>query len=251
MCTKITLLPNISVSSCFRRRRRMIWLSTHTFTGCNVQVNTCHYWQFVQWVENHLKHYIIRSRHKTSSMATFLSNLQLMANYLEPGYHNLLVLPFRLWVLLAITSFLPPHSLYNIVHQCQHIHETWLPVGDAGCCFSISSVSSSVHTKLSVHMCPSLSSHLWILPSDPPSPCDHFFFSFLVSAFLYIVCHIHCLLRQLRCCNFHWQIIGMFICSRHCHRLVKRRYLTTSYFEKHLTIRQFCCIELQCIHACV
>ena len=111
------------------------------------------YWQFVQWVENHLKCYMIRSRHKPSSMATFPSNQQLMANYLEPGYHNLLVLPFRLWVLLAHYHF--PSSTFIVQYCAPNVSiftETWLPVDDSGCCFSTCSVSSSVHTKLSVLM---------------------------------------------------------------------------------------------------
>ena len=119
MCTKISLLLNISVSSCFRHRGRMIWLTTHTFTGCNVLVNICHF------TGN------LYNRYRTTSNVTsfevdtnhlpwprFLpinSMSMLMADYLEPGYHNLSVFSFRLWVLLARYQF--PSSTF-VVQYC-------------------------------------------------------------------------------------------------------------------------------------
>ena len=180
----------------------------------------------------------------------------LLANYLEPGYHNLLVLPFRLWVLLAHYQF--PSSTFIVQYCAPNVSiflENWLLISDTGCCFSINSVSSSVHAKLSVFRRPSLSSPLWILPSVPPSPSDHFFFSFLVSAFIYIVCHFHCLLRQLRCCNFHWRIIVMSIWSNIATDWSNESNLITSYFMKQLNIRQFYIVwkyvHYMPAHACV
>ena len=76
------------------------------------------YWQFVQRVENRLKCYILRSRHKPWPPFLPIDSMSmLMANYPESGFHNLFVLPFRLWVLLAHYQFPSSTFIDNIVHQ--------------------------------------------------------------------------------------------------------------------------------------
>ena len=78
------------------------------------------YWQFVQRVENHLKCYNLRSRHKP--WLPFLpidSMSMLMANYPESGFHNLFVLPFRLWVLLAHYQF--PSSTFIVQYRATNV----------------------------------------------------------------------------------------------------------------------------------
>ena len=105
--------------SIFRHRGRMIWLTTHTFTGCNVLVNTGHLTGnlYSGWrTTSNVTSFEVDTNHLT--WAPFLpinSMSMLLANYLEPGYHNLLVLPFRLWVLLAHYQF--PSSTF-IVQYC-------------------------------------------------------------------------------------------------------------------------------------
>ena len=74
------------------------------------------YWQFVQRVENRLKCYMFRSRHRPWPPFFPIDSMSmLMANYSESRFHNLFVLPFRLWVLLAHYQF--PSSTF-IVQYC-------------------------------------------------------------------------------------------------------------------------------------
>ena len=128
---------------------------------------------------------------------------------------------------LPITSFLLSYSLYNIVHQMSAY--SLRPDSQSMTLVVVSALVQShpqfihnglflcsLHCPLLCDICHLLLCHHLILPSSvswsPPS------FS-----------HFHCLLHQLRCCNFHCQNIGMSICSQHCHRLMK-----------HLPIGQLC-----------
>ena len=143
------------------------------------------YWQFIQRVENHLKCYIIQSRHKLSfhlPWSPFLpvnSMSMIMANNLEPGYHNLLVLPFRLWVLLAhyhAASLIHIHCTI-LWTKCQHIH--WNLV-------VVSALVQSHHQSIQI-VCsyvPFTVSFVNFAIHSSVTPSDPFFFSFLISAFI-------------------------------------------------------------------